>query len=180
MNELKLLSPNQIALERSIYVCTIGRAGIAAAHEKREGDLKTPTGNLALRCCYYRPDRMATPKTALPTIALTPMDGWCDDPAHALYNQPVKLPFDGHHEKLWREDSLYDLIIPLGHNDGFDVQGNPTGIIKGFGSAIFMHIMRDDGTGTEGCVALKRYDLLEILGAISSNAIITIGQTKSL
>jgi L,D-peptidoglycan transpeptidase YkuD (ErfK/YbiS/YcfS/YnhG family) len=169
------------------YACTIGRAGIAAPGEKREGDLKTPTGSFAMRCVYYRPDRIAPPKTALPVIALAPEDGWCDDPRHPLYNQCVKLlpPFippapikppagGGHgggvvpsHERLWREDHVYDLIIPLGYNDGVDDAGNPTPIIPGAGSAIFMHIMRDDGVGTEGCIALKRDDLLELLARVS-------------
>lgn len=101
---------------------------------------------------------MAPPTTELPLIALTPQDGWCDDPEHPLYNQPVKLPFAGRHEKLWRDDHVYDLIIPLGYNDGID---GP--VTAGAGSAIFMHLMRDDGVGTEGCVALKLEDLLEVL-----------------
>lgn len=143
------------------YACTIGRGGIAALGEKREGDFKTPSGSFPLRACYYRPDRMQAPKTALPLIALSPEDGWCDDPEHARYNQPVTLPFAGHHEMLWREDHVYDLIVPLGYNDGVD---GP--IIKGAGSAIFLHIMREDGVGTEGCVALKREDLLELLARV--------------
>lgn len=144
-----------------MWACRIGRAGVAAPGEKREGDLMTPSGNFSLRGCYYRPDRVTPPPvTALPLIALTPADGWCDDPAHPLYNQPVKLPFEGRHEKLWREDSVYDLIIPLGYNDG--------PIVPGAGSAIFLHLMRTDGVGTEGCVAIGRADLLELLAAVTA------------
>jgi L,D-peptidoglycan transpeptidase YkuD (ErfK/YbiS/YcfS/YnhG family) len=179
---LRLISPTALEARGKHYECRIGRGGVAAKGEKREGDLKTPSGEFALRCVYYRPDRMAAPKTALPVIALTPEDGWCDDPKHPLYNQFVKLvpPFvppapatpvacggDGgglvpSHERLWREDHVYDLIIPLGYNDGGD---GP--IITGAGSAIFMHIMHEDGVGTEGCIALKREDLLELLAEIS-------------
>jgi L,D-peptidoglycan transpeptidase YkuD (ErfK/YbiS/YcfS/YnhG family) len=163
---ITLTSPSTLDVDGKIYNCTIGRGGIAAAGEKREGDLKTPSGMFPLRCVYYRPDRMAPPKTALPLIALTPADGWCDDPAHPLYNQPVKLPFPARHEKLWREDAVYDLIVPLGYNDGMDAEGHGCPIIPGAGSAIFMHLMREDGVGTEGCVALKREDLRELLGEI--------------
>lgn len=169
ITRIRLTSPTTLEVDGKICACTIGRGGIAAAGEKREGDLKTPSGSFGLRGCYYRPDRISPPKTALPLIALTPEDGWCDDPEHALYNQPVKLPFDGRHEKLWREDNVYDLIIPLGYNDGVD---GP--IIKGAGSAIFMHVMRDDGIGTEGCVALKRDDLLEVLGGVSSATVVQV------
>lgn len=145
---------------------TIGRAGIAAPGEKREGDLKTPSGVFAMRGCYYRPDRMSAPVTGLPLVALTPQDGWCDDPAHALYNQHVTLPFDGRHEKLWREDHVYDLIIPLGYNDAPPVAG--------LGSAIFMHLKRPDGVGTEGCVALEREDLLALLPEFGVGSTVTV------
>lgn len=158
---LRLTSPATLEAGGKTYACTIGRGGLAAPGEKREGDLKTPSGSFPLRACYYRPDRMQAPNTALPLIALSPEDGWCDDPEHARYNQPVTLPFAGHHEMLWREDPVYDLIVPLGYNDGVD---GP--IIKGAGSAIFLHIMREDGVGTEGCVALKREDLLELLARV--------------
>lgn len=151
--------------------CVIGRAGVAAVGEKREGDFKTPSGSFALRCCYYRPDRITSPPvTALPLIALTPEDGWCDDPAHKLYNRQVKLPFSGRHEKLWREDNVYDLVIPLGYNDGVAAP-----VIAGAGSAIFLHLMRGDGVGTEGCIALHCEDLLKILAGATrlTHAVIT-------
>lgn len=167
---MALTSLTTLEVGGKTYPCTIGRGGIAAPGEKREGDLKTPSGSFALRCVYYRADRISPPKTALPFIALTPQDGWCDDPAHPRYNQPVKLPFDGGHEKLWRDDHVYDLIVPLGYNDGVD-----GAIIPGAGSAIFMHIMRDDGAGTEGCVALKCEDLLELLEQVDVTAFVMIG-----
>ena len=156
--EITVISPSEIEVEGKRYACRIGRAGIAT--DKREGDLKTPVGRFLLRHCYYRPDRMPAPETGLATIALAPDDGWCDDAAHPLYNQHVKLPFAASHEKLWREDDVYDLIIPMGYND------DP--ITPGLGSAIFMHLMREDGVGTEGCVALKRSDLLALLPRLNA------------
>ncbi|MDX2094628.1 MAG: L,D-transpeptidase family protein [Alphaproteobacteria bacterium] len=160
---LTLVNETTLEAEGKRYACRIGRAGLAAVGEKREGDLKTPRGSFALRGCYYRPDRIAPPlQTALPLMPLTPEDGWCDDPAHALYNQPVKLPFAARHEKLWRADGIYDLIIPLGYNDGIDAP-----VITGAGSAIFMHVMREDGAGTEGCIALAQADLLEVLRRVT-------------
>ena len=163
-----LLSPPRLQVDDAVYACTIGRAGLAEAWKKREGDLKTPRGQFAMRGCYYRPDRLSPPATGLKLIPLTPADGWCDDPAHPLYNQPVKLPFSASHEKLWREDGVYDLIIPLGYND------DP--IVAGAGSAIFMHIMREDGVGTEGCVALKREDLLALLPRLTAETWVVVGE----
>jgi L,D-peptidoglycan transpeptidase YkuD (ErfK/YbiS/YcfS/YnhG family) len=156
---------NTLIAGESTYPCTIGRGGVSA--NKEEGDLKTPIGSFALRCVYYRPDRMEKPESQLPIIALTTEDGWCDDPIHPMYNKPVKLPFDGSHEKLWRADHIYDLIIPLGYND--------EEIEPGRGSAIFMHLMRADGAGTEGCIALKKEDLLELLPHLSKASTVEIG-----
>ncbi len=144
--------------------CTIGKSGMAT--DKREGDMKTPSGSFPLRCCYYRPDRVSLPETALPLTALAPDDGWCDDVAHPMYNKPVKLPFTGRHEKLWREDNCYDLIIPLGYNDD--------SIIAGKGSAIFLHVMHDDGRGTEGCVAVGKDDLLKLLTRVDTETVLTV------
>lgn len=137
------------------YPCAIGRGGLITAEKKREGDGCTPIGTWRLRECWYRADRMRAPETKLPLRIITPNDGWCDDPKHALYNRHVKLPFAASHEQLWREDEAYDLIIPLGYND------DP--VIPGKGSAIFLHVAKPDYAPTEGCVALAKADLLLIL-----------------
>lgn len=147
------------------YPVRVGRAGFTA--DKHEGDLKTPVGTFPMRELFYRPDRFTSaPLTLLRATPLHPHDGWCDDPSHAAYNRAVTLPFSARHEKLWRDDHVYDLIVPLGYND------RP--IIPGRGSAIFMHLMRDDGVGTEGCVALKRTDLLELLAQCSAETMVEI------
>ncbi|MFZ4124994.1 MAG: L,D-transpeptidase family protein [Rickettsiales bacterium] len=155
----------KLTLEGREYACVIGRHGMT--QDKREGDLATPIGKFQLRACYYRPDRITPPPiTQLPLIALSPNDGWCDDPKHELYNKPVKLPFDASHEKLWREDHAYDIIVPLGYND------EP--IIAGKGSAIFWHLAQPDWRGTEGCVAIERDAMLEILRFCSTNTVMVI------
>lgn len=158
ITKLTLIDATTLEAGGKRYACRIGRGGIAKPGKKREGDLKTPSGSFALRSVYYRPDRLSAPATALPITALKPEDGWCDDAASPAYNTAVKLPFEARHEKLWREDHVYDVIVPLGYNDG--------PITQGAGSAIFMHVMREDGVGTEGCIALKREDLLEILANV--------------
>lgn len=147
------------------YACRIGREG--ATPDKREGDLKSPIGIFPMRWCYWRPDKFEKPpETHLPLLEIHPTDGWCDDPGHALYNQPVALPFDASHEKLWRDDDVYDLVIPLGYND------DP--VKAGKGSAIFLHLMRTDGVGTEGCVAMERKDLLALLPRFSTQTLVAI------
>ena len=108
-----------------------------------------------MRRVLYRPDREARPATALPTMALDPADGWCDDLTDPAYNLPVRLPYPGRAEALWRGDGLYDLIVVLGWNDA--------PVVPGRGSAIFLHLARPDYGPTEGCIALARADLLMVL-----------------
>jgi L,D-peptidoglycan transpeptidase YkuD (ErfK/YbiS/YcfS/YnhG family) len=145
--------------------CRIGKKGMTAS--KREGDLCSPTGTFPLRCLFYRPDRLEMPATGLPTLPLSPALGWCDAPEDANYNRLIAHPYSASAEKLWREDAVYDLILVIGHND------NPP--IPGAGSAIFMHLMREDGEGTEGCIALKRDDMLALLAQLDSRTRMTIG-----
>jgi L,D-peptidoglycan transpeptidase YkuD (ErfK/YbiS/YcfS/YnhG family) len=164
IQEMILIGPTQIEIEGRLYECRIGRGGVSNA--KQEGDLKTPAGRLPLRYCYFRPDRVKEPASDLKLVGLTPADGWCDDPADPNYNQPVTLPYAARHEKLWREDPIYDLVIPLGYNDA--------PVEPGKGSAIFLHLMREDGAGTEGCIALKREDLLALLPRLAPDTVLVV------
>ena len=137
--------------------CALGRTGVTAARLKREGDLASPAGVWPIRRVLYRPDRGSAPTTALPVGALAPDDGWCDDPDDPAYNRPIKLPHRASFEKMWRDDGLYDLVVVLGHNDD---PPKPH-----MGSCIFLHLARPGYASTEGCVAVTRADLEELLAA---------------
>ncbi len=149
--------PGVVAWNGQRRRCALGRAGIR--QDKREGDGATPAGLFALRRLLYRADRLPAPRTALPAAAIAVEDGWSDDPNDPLYNRHVRLPHAGRHERLWRDDALYDLILVIGHND------DPP--MPGLGSAVFVHVARPDYGPTEGCVALALGDLLELLAASS-------------
>lgn len=133
--------------------CALGRGGIRA--DKQEGDGATPAGLFPLRRVLWRADRLPVPVTALPRAAIGPAHGWCDDPAHPAYNRAVRLPHPARHERLWRADALYDLLLVIGHND------DPPQ--PGLGSAIFVHLARPGYLPTDGCVALAAADLLALL-----------------
>ena len=154
------------ALAQSIP-CLVGKAGLIAASDKREGDMATPVGDWPLRRVYYRPDRVALPATSLPSIALTPAMGWCDDPGDANYNMPVELPFNASHERLWREDGLYDFIVVLGHNDS-----PPRPFL---GSAVFLHLYEQDTPHTAGCVAIAKDDMVALLRTADTKTILRVG-----
>ncbi len=112
-----------------------------------------------MRHVYYRADRLARPKTGLPVSALHPRLGWCDARGDANYNRVVALPYPASHERLWRKDCLYDVVILLGYNDWPRSQGR--------GSAIFMHLARAGYSPTEGCVAVSLEHMLRILEQVS-------------
>ena len=133
--------------------CAIGRGGISG--DKREGDGATPAGPFPVRRVLYRADRVSRPECVLASEAIAPADGWCDDPTDPLYNQRVQLPYAGRCEALWRDDALYDVVGVLGFNDA--------PVVPGRGSAIVLHVARPDFAPTEGCVALSRHDLLDVL-----------------
>jgi L,D-peptidoglycan transpeptidase YkuD (ErfK/YbiS/YcfS/YnhG family) len=136
-------------------ICALGPNGVVPAADKREGDGKSPLGVWPMRRVLFRPDRGGAPETALPLTPISPSDGWCDDPADAAYNQPVTLPYPASAEDLWREDEAYDLIVVLGHND------DPP--VPGLGSAIFLHLAKPGFPPTQGCVAISRADMEELL-----------------
>ena len=146
------------------FPCALGRDGIR--RDKIEGDGATPLGEFPLRRVLYRPDRLAPPSTALPLSPLSPRDGWCNDAEHPLYNHQVRQPVHASCELLWRTDSLYDVIVVLGHND------NP--VVPGAGSAMFLHISGEDFTPTNGGVALRLADMLTILGGVHACARLSI------
>jgi L,D-peptidoglycan transpeptidase YkuD (ErfK/YbiS/YcfS/YnhG family) len=148
-----LVKDQKLRCGELIFPCAVGRGGVRA--QKIEGDGATPEGCFALDAVMFRPDRLHNIVTGLPAHPLTPGDAWCDDPSNAMYNQLVTLPFAGRHEILWRNDTIYDIIVVIDYNRAPSIPGR--------GSAIFLHIARDDYTPTDGCVALALPHLQEVL-----------------
>lgn len=145
----------RLVLGGEVFRAALGRGGVRA--EKEEGDGATPTGRLLVRRVLYRADRGPPPVCAVPIEPLAPDDGWCDDLRHKDYNRMVRLPHDARCEALWRTDGVYDLIGVLGWNDA--------PVVRGRGSAIFLHVARPDYAPTDGCVALALADLRRVLAA---------------
>jgi L,D-peptidoglycan transpeptidase YkuD (ErfK/YbiS/YcfS/YnhG family) len=137
--------------------CVLGEAGVT--RRKREGDRATPAGQFALRGAYIRRDRMERVVCPLPTRVTRPTDGWCDDPDAGAYNRPVRLPFMPRHENLWRDDTVYDVVIVLDYNL------HPR--IRARGSAIFLHLTSGRGGATAGCIAISLADMRRLVPKLS-------------
>ena len=140
--------------------CRIGKAGVTPMAQGREGDAKTPLGTYQLRFGFYRADRLLSPNVFWPNSDLTfralrQDDGWCDDPDDPAYNRFIRLPYAASHEKLWREDGAYDLVLVMSHNDSPPAPN--------LGSAVFIHVAQPDDRKTLGCVALAPEEMVKLL-----------------
>ncbi len=144
--------------------CAVGR-GVADHHI--EGDGMSPLGSFPLRELFYRADRLDPPKCFLKAEPISTAMLWADGDSDAeYYNRLVMAPFGGSHEQLYREDHVYDIIVPLGYNDDPPVPGR--------GSAIFLHVAREAFTPTNGCIALALPDLLKFLAEADAETLVRI------
>lgn len=143
----------QIAFEPIDAV--IGRNGFALAGEKREGDGRTPSGIYPLKMTFGYDESIGTKMPYRQTLA---DDIWVDDPNADDYNQWVKKTETraASYEKMRRDDNLYKY--------GIVIEYNTSPIIKGYGSAIFLHIWKGKGLPTAGCVTVSEEDIIKIMG----------------
>lgn len=144
--------------------CALGAGG--PVRRKREGDGGTPVAAMRVLAILYRPDRGPRPRAQVPVRPIGTRDGWCDDPRSARYNRPVRLPFGASHERMWRDDHLYDIVFDLGWNRG--------PIRRGRGSAIFLHAARAGFLPTEGCIAVRRDRLRQLAGLVGTSTRIVV------
>ena len=144
--------------------CSIGKSGIRKI--KKEGDLVTPKGTFNIGYLYYRKDRIKKIKTKIKKKIIKKNMGWCNDSRSKKYNREIKYPFKYSAEKLYRKDSIYDLLI--------NIKYNSRPVIKMRGSAIFLHLANSKYRSTAGCVAISKKNFLKILPHIKINTKIKI------
>mgnify|MGYP000897077558 len=148
------------------FKCVIGKAGKTT--NKIEGDKKTPKGIFTLGDLFYRSDKKNKPQSNLKCIKINKNMGWCDDTrSKKNYNKLIKVSGKTNlkYEKLFRNDSIYDYLIPINYNT------NQTSLGKG--SAIFIHLTKNYKK-TLGCIALKENDFLILAKIIKKNSKIRI------
>ena len=124
----------------------LGRGGILP--NKREGDGGTPKGTFRPLRLWWRADRHGRPRTFLPVRAIGHDDAWCEDRKDQHYNQPIRLKPGQSGDRLERADHLYDFIVEIDHNTAPRVAGR--------GSAVFLHLARENFGPTAGCVSMTR------------------------
>jgi L,D-peptidoglycan transpeptidase YkuD (ErfK/YbiS/YcfS/YnhG family) len=142
----------------------LGRGGIRA--NKREGDGGTPKGTFRPRQLWWRADRHPRPRTFLPVRAIGPQDAWCEDPASRRYNQPIRLDRGRDGDRLMRDDHLYDFIVEIDHNTGPRIANR--------GSAVFLHLARENFAPTAGCISMTKPAMLRLLARLGPETKIVI------
>ena len=159
-----LKNKHSLKIDSFEFKCCVGKNGISS--EKIEGDNKTPKGSFEIEKLYYRGDRVSKPFTKLKCVKINKTMGWCNDARDkANYNKLVDTRKKTRHEKLYRKDFKYDLIIPIKYNWRKRILGK--------GSCIFLHLTKNYKP-TAGCIALNKKDFLIMLKLINPKTKIKI------
>ena len=160
---IRLKNKDTLNIDEFSFKCSIGKNGLKS--KKVEGDFCTPKGSFLLKKLYYRSDRFKKIITVLPKIKIKKNMGWCNDPRHKQYNSLIKATKKIKHEKMFRRDRKYDLVIVLDYNLNKPVPFK--------GSAVFIHLTKNYQS-TAGCIALSKNDMLVLLKIINKKTKISI------
>lgn len=147
------------------FPAALGRSGRTS--RKREGDGATPIADMHLLHGFFRRDQVKSPlDTTLPMMPIDRTMLWCDAPDDANYNRPVRSPFKPSHERMMRSDHLYDICLVM--------DWNISSRSRNRGSAIFFHLAKPGFPPTEGCVAIRRRDMLRLLPLIGPGTVVRV------
>jgi L,D-peptidoglycan transpeptidase YkuD (ErfK/YbiS/YcfS/YnhG family) len=138
------------------WAAHIGRRGFAPPGDKREGDLRTPSGSYGFEFMFgVKPN----PGVAYEYRRVTGnWHVWADDPGTSRYNlwSDTRTQYAGPSPEPMNNAPAYNYSAVIGYN---------TARTSGLGSAIFLHV--STGGGTAGCVSLTTSRLLSVLRWLS-------------
>tara|TARA_A100000164_G_C21817603_1_gene728679 strand:- start:289 stop:780 length:492 start_codon:yes stop_codon:yes gene_type:complete len=156
---IRLKNKDRLIVDEFVFKCSIGKNGLK--NNKREGDLSTPKGIFSIKKLYYRSDKVKKINTKVQKIKITKDMGWCNDPKSKNYNSLINIKKKIKHEKMFRKDRKYDLLLTLDYNLYKPIPFK--------GSAIFIHLT-NNYKKTAGCVALNKKDMLILLKLINKES----------
>ncbi len=150
----------------------VGENGFATHSKKLEGDGKTPSGLFRLGVLFTYENQV---DTKMPFIQSSSDDKWIDDPESEDYNRHVRGETSAKsYEKLKLASDYYKFCMVIEYNT------NP--VVKGKGSAIFLHLRVSDYETTAGCVAIAESEMLRILKWLDpdKHPMILMGNSRKL
>jgi L,D-peptidoglycan transpeptidase YkuD (ErfK/YbiS/YcfS/YnhG family) len=137
------------------YPARVGWNGLRAS--RREGDGTTPIGTFALSSTMY--GIAANPGVRFRYVRLRCGDWWVEDPRSAAYNTFQRIgcgvapPFRVTTPDMSKSRRAYVHLAV--------VEFNMHPVVPGRGSGIFLHAQT--GGSTNGCISLRRADLVRVL-----------------
>lgn len=139
--------------------CSFGKKGLAPHNEKVEGDGRTPSGTFEIGAAFgYEP----FPGIKMQYIKLEDYHYWISDIHSPKYNKLVDYyPGKLYAEKMRRTDDLYKF--------GIIIEYNTKQVIRGKGSAIFIHVSRKPGAPTAGCIAIAEKQMQNLIRWVDPN-----------
>ncbi len=151
----------EVGIENQAYV---GGNGVTVCENKREGDQKTPQGLYPLGFAF---GLAPNPGTSIEYRNVTDTSYWVDDVDSHYYNQWVD---SSETAVTWSSaEKLSD--HPGSYKYGVVVEYNTDPIVKGNGSAIFLHV---GSNPTLGCIATSEATMVSILKWLNNDAAILI------
>ncbi|NOU94007.1 L,D-transpeptidase family protein [Paenibacillus sp. LMG 31456] len=150
------------------FPAVIGRNGIT--DDKTEGDGKSPKGIHKLGESFGI--KQAPAGISIPYHQVSKQDYWIDDPDSDDYNQ--WMHYEGNPSDHWKS---FERLNHHLYTHAIIIKYNMAPVIKGKGSAIFIHQWDSENSPTSGCVAMSYDNLVRLMIAIDprKNPIIRIG-----
>ena len=137
------------------FPARVGRNGIRK--NRREGDGTTPIGTFPIASVMYGNE--PNPGVKFRYVRLRCGDWWNEDPSSPTYNTLQRLrcgqrpPFRVVSAGMWQDRTAYPYLAV--------VEFNMDPVVAGRGSGIFVHAQT--GGPTNGCISLRRADLVRVL-----------------
>jgi L,D-peptidoglycan transpeptidase YkuD (ErfK/YbiS/YcfS/YnhG family) len=144
------------------FSARVGRSGLRV--NRREGDGTTPIGIFPIGSRMYGNEQ--NPGVRFRYTRLRCGDWWVEDPSSPAYNTFQRIgcgrrpPFRTTTPDMSKDTTAYAYLAVIEFNM------NP--IVRGRGSGIFLHVQT--GSATNGCVSLRRAQLLRVLRWLSPRA----------
>lgn len=148
------------------FECNIGRNGLG---KEKEGDGKSPTGVYELGSAFGYGG--APEGSTWPWRETTQTDYWVEDSISQYYNLHVDID-----EIIKDWEIAAKLYIPE-YRRALEVLYNPDNI-KGDGSAIFLHVWKNEETSTGGCTAMTDATIETVLKWLREDANALLLQIK--
>ncbi len=129
-----------------------GFVGMGGVGQASEGESVTPAGLFGISTAFGFD---ASVDTGLDYFQVTEDTYWVDDPNSEYYNQHI----EGTDDMDW-QSAEHMIDYPNNYNYGFAFDYNTDPVVKGAGSAFFMHV---NSMPTHGCVAVSEEDMINTL-----------------